>query len=67
MHKPVFSSNSPAWLAAVEFHGHACPCVAIGCRMALAAVHFAGTPAGNKAEMIEATKRLRMKGKMELV
>lgn len=34
----AFSKDSPAWLAAVEFHGHACPGVAMGCRISLAAV-----------------------------
>ena len=34
----AFSTDSPAWHAAVQFHGHACPGLALGCRMALAAV-----------------------------
>ena len=38
MSSTVLSPDSPAWLAAVRFHGHACPGLAIGCRMALAAV-----------------------------
>lgn len=34
MSSTVLSPDSPAWLAAVRFHGHACPGLAIGCRMA---------------------------------
>ena len=35
---PALSPESAAWKSAVQFHGHACPGVAIGCRMALAAL-----------------------------
>lgn len=35
----ALSADSPAWNAAVQFHGHACPGLALGCRMAFAAIH----------------------------
>lgn len=38
MRKSTLSTDSPVWKAAVRFHGHACPGLAIGCRMALAAI-----------------------------
>lgn len=38
--------ESPAWQAATEFHGHACPGLAIGCRMALAACEALGVDTG---------------------
>lgn len=37
--KFVLSERSPIWQASVRFHGHACPGLAIGCRLALAAVY----------------------------
>lgn len=38
MREYALSTESPLWMAAVRFHGHACPGLAIGCRMALAAI-----------------------------
>lgn len=45
MPKSALSLTSPAWQAAVLFHGHACPGLALGCRMALAAVRALGLDA----------------------
>lgn len=42
MSRSAFSLDSPAWLAAAQFHGHACPGVAIGCRISLAAAQALG-------------------------
>lgn len=42
MREYIISTESAAWQAAVRFHGHGCPGLALGCRMALAAIRALG-------------------------
>lgn len=46
------STNNSLWLRAVDFHGHACPGLAIGFRMVMEAAAFLGLESASKDEEI---------------